>query len=150
MKGMDSGVFAYVRGQRKISQVPGAFVLLDFTMLRPVLDLRGFLTLRSVHFFNFPFLTGRGKPRILNQWIWGTTVYGRNQRRVLTPSCSQYIREGSNIRTLYSDCLNYYLFYTNLVARLRLWVLYFPWEVYQPTRKTPTLCQSYASVGLVM
>jgi hypothetical protein len=33
---------AWVRGQRKMSQVVGAFGLLDFTMLRPVLARRAF------------------------------------------------------------------------------------------------------------
>ena len=33
---------AWVRGQRKMSQVLGAFGLLDFTMLRPVLAWRAF------------------------------------------------------------------------------------------------------------
>jgi hypothetical protein len=37
MKVRDSDVLAWVRGQRKMSQVLGAFGLLDFTMLRPVL-----------------------------------------------------------------------------------------------------------------
>jgi hypothetical protein len=36
---------AWVRGQRKMRQVLGAFVLLDFTMLRPVLSWRTFLNL---------------------------------------------------------------------------------------------------------
>jgi hypothetical protein len=35
----------WVRGQRKISAVLGAFGLLDFTMLRPVLALGAFLNL---------------------------------------------------------------------------------------------------------
>jgi hypothetical protein len=37
MKERDSDVLAWVRGQRKVSQVLGPFGLLDFTMLRPVL-----------------------------------------------------------------------------------------------------------------
>jgi hypothetical protein len=37
MKVRDSDILARVRGQRKTSQVLGAFGLLDFTMLRPVL-----------------------------------------------------------------------------------------------------------------
>ena len=36
---------ALVRGKRKMSQVLGAFRLLDFTMLRPVLVWRAFLNL---------------------------------------------------------------------------------------------------------
>jgi len=36
---------AWVRGQRKMSQVLGMFGLLDFTMLRPVLAWRAFLNL---------------------------------------------------------------------------------------------------------
>jgi hypothetical protein len=65
------------RGQRRMSQVLGAFGLLDFTMLRPVLAWRTFWNLRTVYFFNFPFFfraaVNRGwlKPRILNQQIRG-------------------------------------------------------------------------------
>ena len=33
---------AWVRGQRKMTEVLGAFGLLDFTMLRPVLEWRAF------------------------------------------------------------------------------------------------------------
>jgi hypothetical protein len=42
MKVRDSDVLAWVRGQRKMSQVLGAFGLLDFTMLQPVLACRTF------------------------------------------------------------------------------------------------------------
>ena len=45
---------AWVRGQREMSQVLGAFGLLDFTMLRPVLAWRTFFNLWTVYFFNFP------------------------------------------------------------------------------------------------
>ena len=45
---------AWVRGQRKMSQVLGAFGFLDFTMLRPVFAWRAFLSLWNVFFFNFP------------------------------------------------------------------------------------------------
>ena len=45
---------AWVRGQRKMSQVLVAFGLLDFTMLRPVLARRAFLNLWTVYLFNFP------------------------------------------------------------------------------------------------
>ena len=38
-------VEAWVRGKRKMSQVLGAFGLLDFTMLRPVLAWSAFLNL---------------------------------------------------------------------------------------------------------
>jgi hypothetical protein len=54
-----------------MSQVLGAFGLLDFTMLRSVLACRAFCNLFIVYFFNFPIFSGRGKPRILNQWIRG-------------------------------------------------------------------------------
>jgi len=49
---------AWVRGKRKRSEVLGAFVLLDFTMLRPVLAWRAFLYLLTVNFFKFPFFSG--------------------------------------------------------------------------------------------
>jgi hypothetical protein len=45
---------AWVRGQRKMSQVLGAFGLLDCTMLWPFLTWHAFLNLWTVYFFNFP------------------------------------------------------------------------------------------------
>ena len=45
---------AWVRGQRKMSQVLGAFGLLVFTMLRPVLVWHAFGNLGTVYFFSFP------------------------------------------------------------------------------------------------
>jgi hypothetical protein len=45
-----------------MSQVLHAFGLLDFTILRPILALRGFSSI-------FNFLSGRGNPWILNQWV---------------------------------------------------------------------------------
>jgi len=45
---------AWVRGNRKMSPVLGAFGPLDFTMLRPVLAWRTFLNLWTVYFFSFP------------------------------------------------------------------------------------------------
>jgi hypothetical protein len=67
---------AWVRGQRKMSQVLGAFVLLYFTMLRPVLAWRAFWNIWTIYFFNFPFFRAAGnrgwlKPQILIQWIRG-------------------------------------------------------------------------------
>ena len=61
---------AWVRGKRKISQVLGAFGLLDFTILRSVLTWRAFWNLWNVYFFNFSnFFSGRGQPRIrLSTW----------------------------------------------------------------------------------
>jgi hypothetical protein len=65
MKVRDSDVLAWVWGQRKMSQVLGAFGLLDFTILRPVLAWRAFWNLWTVYFCNFPiFFSGRGKLRI--------------------------------------------------------------------------------------
>jgi hypothetical protein len=70
----DSDVFAWVRRQRKMSQVLGAFGLLDFTMLRPILAWRAFWNLWIVYFFKFPtFFSCCGKPRILNLQIRGHT-----------------------------------------------------------------------------
>ena len=45
---------AWVRGQRKMSQVLGVFGPLDFTMLRAVLAWRSFLNLWTRYFFNIP------------------------------------------------------------------------------------------------
>jgi hypothetical protein len=56
---------AWVLGQRQMSQVLGAFGLLYFTMLRPILAWRTFLNLRTVYFFNFlNFFSGHSQPRI--------------------------------------------------------------------------------------
>ena len=56
---------ALVRGQRKMSQVLGAFGLLYFTTLLPVLAWRAFWNLWTIYFFNFPnFFSGCSKPRI--------------------------------------------------------------------------------------
>jgi len=64
----------WVQGQRKMSQVLGAFGLLDFTMLRPILAWRVFLNLWTIYFFNFPnFFPGRGQPQILNPRIRQST-----------------------------------------------------------------------------
>jgi hypothetical protein len=52
---------AWVRGKRKMSQVLGAFGLLDFTTLRTILAWRAFCNLLTVYFFNFPFFSGSGK-----------------------------------------------------------------------------------------
>jgi hypothetical protein len=80
MKIRDSDTLAWVREQRNMSQVLGAFELLDITMLRPVLAWRAFWNLGTVYLFNFPiFFSGCGKPRILYQWIRGhgsTSGYG--------------------------------------------------------------------------
>jgi hypothetical protein len=68
----DSDVLAWVRGNRKTSQVLGDFGLLDFNMFRPVFNWRLFWNLRTVYFFNFSLFwgeRGRGKPRKLNQGI---------------------------------------------------------------------------------
>ena len=55
----------WVRGQRKMSQVLGAFGLLDFTMLWPILAWHAFLTLWTVYFFHFPnCFSGRSQPWI--------------------------------------------------------------------------------------
>jgi hypothetical protein len=65
----DSDVLAWVREQRKISQVLGVFRPLDFTMLQPVLTGARFVTY-ELYFCNFQFFEGHGKPWILNQWMW--------------------------------------------------------------------------------
>jgi hypothetical protein len=49
---------AWVLGQRKMSQVLGAFGLLDFTMLQPVLTSCAFWNLWTLYFFNFPNFFG--------------------------------------------------------------------------------------------
>jgi hypothetical protein len=53
-----------------MSQVMGAFGLLDFTILWPVLACSRFETYKMLISLIFLFL-GRLKPWILNQWIRG-------------------------------------------------------------------------------
>ena len=66
---------AWVRGQRKMSQVQGAFGLLDFTILRPVL-LGAFWNLWTVYFFNFPNFSGHAKSR-----IWGSVCLFKGETK---------------------------------------------------------------------
>jgi hypothetical protein len=47
-----------------MSQVLGAFGLLDVTVLRSALAWRAFLNLCTVYFLNFLIFSGRGQPRI--------------------------------------------------------------------------------------
>jgi hypothetical protein len=56
MKVRDYDIKAWVRGQRKMSQVLGASGLLDFAMLRPrpILPWRAFWNLWTVYFINLP------------------------------------------------------------------------------------------------
>jgi hypothetical protein len=44
-------------------QVLGAFVLMDFTILQPVLTWRVFRNLQTIYIFNFPIFLGRGELR---------------------------------------------------------------------------------------
>jgi hypothetical protein len=71
MKVRDSDVLAWVREQRKMSKVLGAFGLLDFTMLRRALPGARFQTYELFISLIFNFFSGRDKPRIQNQWIRG-------------------------------------------------------------------------------
>jgi hypothetical protein len=71
---------AWERGQRKMSQVLGAFGLLDFTMLRPVLAWRAFLNLRTASLifqFFFRATANRGyggPPAYISTYIY-THIY---------------------------------------------------------------------------
>jgi hypothetical protein len=53
-EGKGSDVLAWVREQRKMSQVLGVFGLLDFTMLWPVLAWCAVWNLWTAYFFKFP------------------------------------------------------------------------------------------------
>jgi hypothetical protein len=64
MKERDYDVLAAVRGQRKMSQVLGAFGLLDFTMLRPFPLGGRFESSEPFIYLVLKFFSGRGKPRI--------------------------------------------------------------------------------------
>jgi hypothetical protein len=92
---------AWVRGQRKMSPVLGAFRLLDFTMLRPVLAW-SVLKLTYRLFFNFQFFfSGRGNLRKLNQCIlWHTCLLNylcySNVLRIDVPSCLHFAYKFTN------------------------------------------------------
>jgi hypothetical protein len=64
-----------------MSPVLGAFGLLDFTKLRPVVVLRASEIYEPFDSLIFHFVSGRGEPRILIQWIrgHGYTLYNINQ-----------------------------------------------------------------------
>ena len=98
-------VEAWVRGQRKMSQVLGAFGLLDFTILRPVLAWRAFLNLLTVYFFNFPnFFSGRVQPRIRRptcifsdlcvKWLTSNNLWGTFLSSLLFVLCDTEITPG--------------------------------------------------------
>jgi hypothetical protein len=59
-----------------MSQVMGAFGLLDFTMLRPVLAWRAFWNLWNVYFFDFPIFFWSAINRVY--WISGYGVHDCN------------------------------------------------------------------------
>jgi hypothetical protein len=90
MKVRDSDVLAWVRGQRKMSEVLGAFGLPYVTMFRPVLASHAFSNLWIIHLFKFPIFFGHSKPRILNQWIRGhdyvyqVTLYWIDKPRLIS------------------------------------------------------------------
>jgi len=73
----------WVRGQRKMSQVLGAFELLNFTMLWPVFTWWTFWNLWTIPFFNFSkFFQATVnhrllKPWILNPWIGGSACISK-------------------------------------------------------------------------
>jgi hypothetical protein len=71
MKVRDSDL-ARVRGQRKMSQVLGAFGLLDLPCYGPFSLGARFETYEPFISLVFPiFFSDRGKPRILSKWIRG-------------------------------------------------------------------------------
>jgi hypothetical protein len=71
MKVRDSDVLAWVPGQRKMSQVIGAFGLLDFTMLQLVLAWCSFWNLWNTYFYKFPIFFRAA----VNRGSW-TSRYG--------------------------------------------------------------------------
>jgi hypothetical protein len=91
-----SSVGKYVRGQRKRSEVLGAFGLLDVTMLRPVLAWRRFETYETFIYLIFQFFPGRGELRILNQGIWGHACSFKNNHHIFTD-----ISESNHLITRY-------------------------------------------------
>jgi hypothetical protein len=115
MKVRDSDVLLWVRGQRKMSQVLGAFGLLDFTLLRPVQAWRAFWNLWTVYFLNFTgFFSDRGS----NTGAW---LYLRLRKNI-----SWQHDRGSDIWTAkastcwYPGCvLRFVLAYSTLCPLLR-------------------------------
>jgi hypothetical protein len=76
MKVMDSDVLAWVRGKRKLSQVLGAFGLLDFTILRPVLVWCLFETYEPFISLIFQFFQASVNRGYSISGYGGTTVFG--------------------------------------------------------------------------
>jgi hypothetical protein len=114
---------AWVQGQRKMSQVLGAFGVLDFTMLQPVLAWRAFWNLWTVYFFNFTnFFSGRGPLRILNPQIWRSTC----THKIVVCECDKGLF--GSLRLLHNFWFWVFWFMTVLWVRLlmvrRLWCLY--------------------------
>jgi hypothetical protein len=124
---------AWVRGQSKMSQVMGAFGLLGFTMLRPILAWRAFWNICTVYFFNFPkFLSGRGKPRItetadtesadtgvhLYCFYWlSKALFSPLNFIVFCPfACSWYLT-----RTVLEQLRIYFETFTHFSVRLEFW-----------------------------
>ena len=122
---------AWVRGQRKMSQVLDAFGLQDFTMLRPVLAWCAFWNLRTVQFFNFRhFFSCRGKPQIAEtadtvSAVTGVRLYMcycliKFELQFCDRRDSQFILSGSNLHAcrLYRFILySYILFLLLFVAK---------------------------------
>jgi hypothetical protein len=54
-----------------MSQVMGVYGLMYFTIVRPFSLGERFQTYEPFIALIFHFFSGRGKPRILDQWIWG-------------------------------------------------------------------------------
>jgi hypothetical protein len=90
----DSEVVAWVRGQRKMSQVLGAFGLLDFTMLQPILARHKFWNLWTVYLFNFPiffqaevnrgfWISGYGGTTVFLYLIWRQPMAGSEIYRLI-------------------------------------------------------------------
>jgi hypothetical protein len=74
----------WVWGQRKMSQVLGAFGLLDFTMLRPVITWQAFWNLWTVYFFNFLiFFHAAGNREYWIDGYGGTTALMKNYTLVI-------------------------------------------------------------------
>jgi len=100
---------AWVRGQRKMSQVLAEFGLLDFTLLRPILSWRAFWNLRIVYFFNFPnIFSGRGEPRIIetadmeSAYICNLQVCIRNSFHELKQRICIILNDSSNHTQIFS------------------------------------------------
>jgi hypothetical protein len=103
MKVKDYDVLAWVWGQRKMSHVLGAFGLLDFTMLRPILVWHAFWNLWTDYFFNFRICFRAA----VNRGYWISEYEGTTLLRLWTKT--KYVIHSNQDTTGMSACYGPFL-----------------------------------------